>query len=161
MCLWGPKAYSENPLLEMQIVQISQVWGTPELYFSTKKRRESQSTPSGGKLLRKAPKGGQGPVNKLTCLVLCTRVNTVWKSDLKMCFCAVQVASPSGSRLLSNMTLATWLPRPTVCEADLAQEALWESFWVNHQGSKDLPQWQLESVVGLGMVCWGKVWKSF
>ena len=80
-----------------------------------------------GKLLRKAVQGGQGPVNKPTCLVLCTRATTVKRCDLEAVLCVVQAASPSGSRLLSNMTLATRTAMADSMWSGLGTGSLWES----------------------------------
>lgn len=59
----------------------------------------------GGQLLREALRGGEVAVNEPSVLIFCA-INTVEHRDSGG-FHVVKVASPSGSHLLSNMTLAT------------------------------------------------------
>lgn len=60
----------------------------------------------GGQLLREALRGGEVAANEPSVLIFCARINTVEHRDSGV-FHVVKAASPSGSHLLSNMTLAT------------------------------------------------------
>lgn len=131
--------------MEMQIVQISSGVRNSWAVLQYKEEKRECTHREMGKLLRKALQGGQGPVNKLTCLVLCTRVNTVKSCDLEDVLCVVQVASPSGSRLLSNMTLATRTATADSMWSGLGTGSLWESFFATHCGirSTSVTTWKV------------------
>lgn len=85
---------------------------------------------------QRSPERNTGPVKMPSFLIVCADSGPCNHRTLEPVFCVVKVVSPSGSHLLSSMTLATLTATVGSMWSGRGTKSLWESFFVTRWGTR-------------------------